>query len=88
MHEPDRKPLESDDDLIKRSQRDDYNINKIAKYTVLVLFVAACVVITVLVLLAVILNESWREFAIKAFFNNLPAILAVVLVVVGLRKRD
>lgn len=86
MNNSDRQPLESDDDLIKRSRHDDYQINRITKYAILILSLIVATVITTIALIAVIADPKWQEVAITAVFNSLPGIVAVVLVVLGLRK--
>ena len=88
MNNSDRQPLESDDDLIKRSKHDDYQINRIAKYAILLLSLIVATVITTIALVAVIADPKWQEVAITAVFNSLPGIVAVVLVVLGLRKNN
>lgn len=88
MNNSDRQPLESDDDLIKRSKHDDYQINRITKYAILILSLVVATVLTVIALIAVITDPKWQEVAITAVFNSLPGIVAVVLVVLGLRKNN
>ncbi len=88
MPEEERVLINNDDELDGKRRRDDYNIQRVAKYSILVLSLGATLVVTVVVLVAIIAEETWRDYAIRATFQALPGIAAVVLVVLGLKHVD
>lgn len=88
MPEEERVRVTNDDGLLEAKRKhDDYVINRITKYAILILSLIVAVVITVVVLFAIITNKSWHDYAIKTVLQNVPGIIAVVLVVLGLRKK-
>ncbi|HEY5667843.1 MAG TPA: hypothetical protein VIR03_01635 [Candidatus Saccharimonadales bacterium] len=86
MPDEERRLVTTDDELDGKRKLVNFHVERIAKYAVLVLSIVAASAIVMLVLYVIFTDRVWRDYAIKSVLQGLPGIMAVVLVVLGLKK--
>lgn len=84
---PEGQPLSSDTELIESKRRTmAFNIERIARYSVLIGGILFGLAVLIVVTYMLCTQESWREYAIQAVFNGLPAIILAFFVIVGIKN--
>lgn len=77
--------LTTDDQLDSKRKLMGFNLERIGRYTALVLGILLSAAILTVVIYMLCTEQTWREYAITAVFNGLPGIIIAILAIVGIK---
>lgn len=88
MPDDERVLINSDDEFDTKRKKMTFNIERIARYTVLILGIVLGAVLLGVVIYMLCTQQKWREYAITAIFNGLPGIILAIFAIVGINWKN
>jgi hypothetical protein len=80
------EPLQDEEDLDRRRARDDYNIERVVKFTFLVVFIVLILVIFGAFLYKFFLDQNFQNGVLDLVKQNISGIIFFAISVLGLNK--
>lgn len=78
------QPLTTDDQLDVKRKVMSFNIERIARYAILILAMCIGIALVTVTIYMLCTEQKWREYAVTSIFNGLPTLVIAILAIVGI----